>query len=245
MKQLKFGLAALLLLLSYSSLSLATTVVAVRTQTAIVIGADSKLRTVEAPGIWPSSCKIKVTNNVAFANAGLLGNSVTKFALDDEAKQFMTMKGPLIERVQLFQSSVILKLGKTISRLKINSPRYFAEEIDGKNVTQIIFAAEDRGNLRLLVREFASLKGTGGQVSVRAKDVQSNDAGAIALGRTDAIEKAIKHPPPTFANSLEDRVKYLIQLEIDHQPQYVGPPISLLRVERGKIEWKERGLCKE
>jgi hypothetical protein len=40
-----------------------------------------------------------------------------------------------------------------------------------------------------------------------------------------------------------EAARSLVQLEIDRQPERVGPPVSILRIAADGADWVDRGLC--
>src|SRR5258708_2527113 len=77
----------------------ATTLVAVWTPTATVIGADSLAHTLDDEKRW-SKCKIRRAAPVVWAAAGLTGNPDFHFSLDRLVDEVMSDPGPLDAKIK-------------------------------------------------------------------------------------------------------------------------------------------------
>ena len=231
--------------LMLGSVCFGTTIVGVRTPTAIVIGADSKVGRGDAPGVLPNGCKIGIANNVVWGYAGVLAVPTVGFSLESEAEKFMSANEPFDSRVKKFETEVTERLDDIISRLKIGEPKYVANSVDGRMVTEILFAGEDQGLLRMIERRFVVRKGAG-RVSVIRSDFPSArhpESGWSALGQFEAIGKEMRAKPNLFDSGLEMGVERLIQVEIVERPEDVGPPVAVVRIEKNSIAWVKMGAC--
>lgn len=232
-------------LLLFPGLAFATSVVGVRTPTAIVIGADSKVGRGDVPGVFADGCKIGITNKVAWGYAGILSVGGTDFSLEQGARRFMGHSGTFAERVTEFEVWVMEQLAGIIPRLKKGDPKYFSEHIDGRIFSEILFATSDDGILRMSKRKFVCYQGSDGKLSAVPEEFPSPEhpeSAWTALGKNEAVGKAMKANPGLFEGGLERGIEHLIQLEIDTNTD-VGPPISIVRVEKDSIRWIQTGAC--
>lgn len=239
----------LLLLLILSCLAFSTSVVGVRTPIAIVIGADSKLGRGDAPGsLGNGGCKIGVANKVVWGYAGTLSVDGTDFSLDRAARRFMAHKGTLTERVKEFEDWVVVQLTDIIPRLEKGDPKYFSEHIDGRNFSEIVFAANDRGILRMSKRTFVCYQGCAGKISVVPDEFpgpKHPESGWTALGEYEGVNNAMKANPKLFDHGLEFGIRNLIQGQIDTHPVDTGPPIAVVRIQKNTIRWVDPGACSD
>jgi hypothetical protein len=247
MRKTHFTLWTLVTLSFLSSSSLATTIVGFRTQTEAIIGADSKTTALLGPRLDPR-CKIHVTNKVAW---GLAGISLSgSYSPKDDIESYLLSSGTLAERIEKFESSMKKMLTTVAQAWKVANPKLFAEKFDGMVTMEILLAAEDRGVLRMFYRRFGTLKGTGGIVTVRGEDFPSqrhSDSVHVVLGTRlahSAINKEIDSRPGLFDElGPEQSVKHLIESAINADPINVGPPISIIRVDKQGIKWIDHGVC--
>jgi hypothetical protein len=246
-RHIHFGLGTLIALGVLSSRSLATTIVGVRTPTEVVIGADSKTTALLGPQL-ERRCKIHVTNNVAW---GLAGVSLSgSYSPKDDIQSYLLSSGTLAERIENFESSMTKMLTTVAQAWKVANPEIFAEMFDGMVTMETLFAAEDRGVLRMFYRRFGTLKGTGGIVTVRGEDFPSQrhpDSVHVVLGTRlahSAINEEIDSRPGLFDElGAEQSIKHLIESAINADPINVGPPISIIRVDKQGVKWIDHGAC--
>jgi hypothetical protein len=97
-----------------------------------------------------------------------------------------------------------------------------------------------------LHRRFVVLKGTDTIATVRDDfpGERHPESGWVALGQTMAVVAHIKKNPKVFESGLELGAEQLVQLEINASPIDVGPPVAIVRVEKGAVRWIKTGACK-
>jgi hypothetical protein len=221
-------------------------VIGVRTPTAIVIGADSKLGRGDAPGSLGNGCKIGIANKVVWAYAGTLAVDGTPYSLEQAARRIMSEDATFNQRLDKFQSWALEQLADIIPRLKSGDPKYYYEHIDGRSFSEIIFATNDNGVLRMSKREFVCYQGDDGKVSVVSEEFpspQHPESGWTALGKKEGVGKNVRANPHLFAKSLEGGIKFLIRKQIKTNPTDTGLPIAIVRIEKTTIDRKQYGTC--
>jgi len=247
MRQIHFGLGTLITLSVLSSPSLAITIVGVRTDTEVVIGADSKSTVVHAPGTR-QNCKMGIANNIVWSLAGVsqTGDYVPK----DDIQSYLLAPGTLSERIKNLESNMEKKLTDVAQAWKRDNLEVFAEHIDGKVIMGMLFAIEDGGVLRMFRSTFGIPKGKGGIVTTEREDFPSQlhpRTGHAVLGTPvtkAAIKKETESRPRLFDQlGPEQSVKHLIDIAINADPAMVGEPVSIIRVDKQGVKWISHGVC--
>jgi len=84
-----------------------------------------------------------------------------------------------------------------------------------------------------------------GNLSLEGHIIRELPRGAkvVALGIHDHVAQYLaKHDPLDVSNAV-GIVNDLVQIEIDAHPENVGPPISILVLEKSGAHWEQQGAC--
>jgi len=77
-----------------------------------------------------------------------------------------------------------------------------------------------------------------------SSDITGTPASGFFAGATDHIATYLKATPNWGHMNITALAHKLVGLEITAHPDEVGPPISILSVDRkGKQQWIDRGIC--
>jgi hypothetical protein len=241
----------------------ATSVVAVRNNDEIVIGADSKTTLTrvnynlrEPDGI--AKCKIVQAGNLFFASAGsagigpvdLPGYVDPAFNLKELITRGLGRDGDIGERVRNMEKVLLLNLTQIAEKVRKDNPVFFLQKFVQYPVHTIIIAGLEDEELILMVRTFRLVVPLSGDLSFevgRFTCPGDCDASFITIfeGRTAAIrnylywnENFLYTTDPAVA------VRALVEMEISEDPSTVGPPVDILRLTRRGAEWIQRkSLC--
>ena len=233
-----------------------TTIVAVRTQTTIVLGADGKAIAEDWGGIRTEArgvCKIGVAKDVVWGESGILEVRTRNFSVDQIAAASMSMVGDLDVRIKTFENAMLPKLTEILSASKTNSPAWFHVRFENQPAVGIVFAAFVDGVPNLRSRDFiARSDQISGAVSVAIKPHDSpsaafpNSASHVSarLGRHVLADDEIKKNPLIWDRlGLPGAVRHLIEMEIAAVPDEVGPPIAIIEITNAGRRWISRGQC--
>jgi hypothetical protein len=226
----------------------ATTIVAIRVDSMVVLAADSfQLDLGGQQAAERSACKIVRVGNSAAASAG-----VTRFEgffdVNQLARDALSGRGPFTTRVETFGR----KLSEAVRRA-LREPRAAAElyrivdRTGGRLVTALFVGFED-GSPRMVwhgYRVSAAVAATaeaGLLRSTRACPSQECSVDLYSAGRADAIYEALKRDR-RLVEGPEGPVaivKQLVGLEIQAAPHLVATPIDALTIDgKGVASWVE------
>lgn len=221
-----------------------TSVVALWTPDEIVVGADSK--TITGRGAGRSSCKIAQLDDASFfAAAGLNTEPKTGFDLAKIVRQAFQQPGTMREKVDDFESLADAPLTAALQRLKKEEPAFYEHYLENKGqVLQVVFFGLEDGSPKLFLRTF-EVELISGNVTVvmeRNECTAGTCPGAMAflLGYSGAASAFVTSHPGFWKNGLAPAVERLVDLEIAEVPQFVGPPVDVLRVNRQGAAWVKR-----
>ena len=194
-------------------------------------------------------CKISVIRDCAFTMSGLVfAQSGAKTGLDVPALARVACAGPgsLQQRADTFLSIAHDSVARAVRSLRARHPAVFRQITHG-DVFDVFFAGASGGRLMIFSRGFRA--NTDGAISPEKDESQSHhDLPTIEVMLAGSREHIVaylqKHPD--WANRMDTALaaRVFVQLEIDAKSKAVGPPISILEIERDKMCWLARGECK-
>lgn len=239
--------SSVLLLLSFSSLSSATTIVVARSQTEIVIGADSKVTDTFGNDLNKPICKIRQAGNLFIAFEGLKENRQTGFNVLDFSLRALQRKprASASDRVNILTALLTSRLFTELRFLKQHDQETYLRKIQGKTFLRLIVAGFEHDRPLIFVRQFRANQINEQMVVAEliADDCLANCPGEIAtrfLGETEAIDGLAEETPGFWEKGLANGVRQLIQTEMGARDEYVGPPIDLLHIDARGAKWIQR-----
>lgn len=247
MLALKIAIVAVPILVSAASSAFATSIFAVRTPTTMVIGADSKSGTPTAPGTLPARCKIGEMNSVVWAVAGSTENADLNLSIHAEARASLAGPEGFFDRLKNFRERAGFKLGQLYGTWAKYERDTFLKYIYGKGITEIIFGAEDRGQMRMVVLKYYSKEGDETQIfsdtEIYPKIDGREATNWVEIGTRTVRQASVDDDPELLNRGEETAIRRFLEVAAEKHPTIVGPPISLIRIKKGKIEWVEKGAC--
>lgn len=228
----------------------ATTLVAVWTPTAAVIGADSLVHTLDGEKRW-SKCKIRRAAPVVWSATGITGNPDFNFSLDRLVGEAMSGQGSLDAKIKAFETALFAPLSEVVHVTRIENPSWYYRYAEGLAVTRLIFTANEDGVNRFWMREFVVQSARIGDeidISVKRTDCPGptcRDFRVFLLGNYDYASRIANEVGFWERNGFADGVRRSIEAEIASNPDHVGPPITIAEVTKDGVRWVENGECGE
>jgi hypothetical protein len=100
----------------------------------------------------------------------------------------------------------------------------------------------------MLLRSFIVRNGAGQSptIQIKREECSRDCVKALAyttLGHHEAMDNALADNPDFWKIGFAEAIRKLIDLEILTVPNFVGPPISILRIDKSGPHWIQRGAC--
>ncbi len=228
-----------------------TTIVAIRTPEEIWIGADSKVTNVHNKSITKSVCKIKQVGRLFYAFAGFSNYTGSSYDLVSIVNKACRNNLSLSGKVKTFEKLIVPPLSKALKRIQINRPSYFAEEIQDKAVIQIVFAGIENGEPSFFVRNIRVEDNDGNSPTITINEVScpgdcEGGEMVVYLGHTEAIESFLETKDSFWEIGYAAGIRELITIQIEAEPDDVGPPIDMLRISNRGAKWiQKKPRCQE
>ncbi len=247
--------------LGYST-AFATSIVAVRDDDEIVIGADS--RTTMVPGSGGgvagsiTKCKIVQAGNLFFATAGSAGigpaespgDVYSEFDLRKIIAGALRGNSRIGDKVKDLETALVESLARIAENARQEDTAFFLKRFVMHPAQTIIVGGLDNGELVLMARTFRLVISPSGALSFEIGrfdcpgDCQE-PLTTIFEGRTEAIREYLEqHKLFLYYADPVTAVRDLVGMEISADPFSVGPPIDILRLTKRGAEWIQRKpLC--
>jgi hypothetical protein len=246
---MRIALLAAAIILTLSRPASATSAIAVRTPTFIVLGADSKVVTATHEDSGPR-CKIKNANDVFWVEPNALASSKTHFSLSDIATVVMSSQTTMSSRIAAFEDAIRSTVIPILNEFRVDDPTYFNEHLNEPWI-EIAFASFEQGVPNLHVRSFvARMAPAGALFEIRRADAPSlnyPDVSLFSLGPNDAINSELSGIGEIGkwleARGVDSAVRQLIEIETADRPDEVGPPIALVKITKSGALWGSDGKC--
>src|SRR5262245_3908725 len=135
----------------------ATAIVAARSPTLILIGADSKAIRGGDMSNTMSICKIEQIGQFYYAAAGLTHNPFISYTLSTIVEEAFREGKTLTDKINRFEQLVQIPLSRALEYVKRDNPKFFKEAFDhgDKVALGVVFAGVVDGELSLWALEFA------------------------------------------------------------------------------------------
>src|SRR5271157_5522656 len=248
-RHLTLSLTGLLCVVAAVLLSLpvhATTVVALldRRHHRVVVAADSLLL-YKLAQTSTQTCKIVAKPGCTFAMAGLFYKEYPVFHLQELAEQACGLPGDLRHKADGFLDIAKDPVMTVAQYLQQNEPQFYGEltNSNGGEFVIVVFAGPEVGNASIFARGY-KLDGNGGITPV-SLDVTENNAGVGFFGGANGqIASYIKAHPSWQQMDKVAAARKFVQMEIAAHPRWVGPPVSVLTINRlDRQKWVNPGVC--
>jgi len=215
-----------------------TTIVIRKAPSQIVVGADSMTRESGNGAVSFSECKIRQVGDDFLAMGGNIREKVTGFDAFKIATQAMRDSDKPIDKVKGFERNILTPLTEVIRMVRSKNPEYFENRLRDKIVLFVAFFGIEQQSLYLYVRSYKATAYNSIDVKVEPEgstDCLTGCNTILALGETDAITDYLNtNPKPVLSVEL---VRKLVQVEIEQTPEYVGPPIDIVRLDTNGANW--------
>ncbi|HKE57507.1 MAG TPA: hypothetical protein VKB46_12415 [Pyrinomonadaceae bacterium] len=227
---------ALVALLSLTSVTFATSIVASRTLDEVVIGADSLGTFDNGKSIVTRNvCKIHEQGGVVFAIAGLEVNPPTGFNAATLIATEAAKGYPISETIRAIESVIKPQLLRELEWQQKERPEMYRRRlIDNQELPlSFVLAGLENGSPVLYARAF-KIDGTILRVD------SPNGEFTLWIGKSAAIERFRAQRNRRLYHSPVEFVRVLVQLEIDDDEPTVAGPIDMVRITRNGTEWLQR-----
>jgi len=224
-----------------------TSVVIHMTPSSLLIAADGRVHTA-ADKVVEDTCKIRLTRDVAFTNAGLIRDQFSGFDLAEVAHKSLSSHASIDDAIQDFENQVSMFLRRFLPEIKDRFPAVY-HTFDHSAGISVAFARVVDGLPTVHVRSFVATDDPHGALSIQVtkQDCTTGCQNFIsALGHFEQVQQYLRAHPAAFGNTIDDAVDMslkLLKLEATANPKEVGPPFAILSLDSGGSKWIAPGGC--
>lgn len=217
-----------------SSTVLATTLVAVTTATEAYLGADSR-----AQGTNEPVCKVIEEHGIAVGMSGHLADSATQFDAALHIANSLRRSADLNAAIANVLAEMEGPLTRSVAWGKANAPAEYAAHYEGKKVLELLFINVANAEPRIGVLVW---RAQNGQV-LHEKPTYFGAMQSLVVGTHDAVKVYQKShsgwdklPPAAI-------IETFLGIEAKEEPDSVGPPFSVVRIDSSGAHWICPGVC--
>jgi hypothetical protein len=228
-----------------------TSIIAVRTPQVVYLGADSKTITEGQPATDRKTCKIHQAGDLFFAVAGFAGDQRRGFNVPEIVARAARNGFTAGDRVRRSEEAVVEQLTGELVRLRKEAPALYEKVVKGEGGTilALAFAGYEEGATFVIISQFATRNENPPSVFVKRDSCPENCPFGVKtffLGSYQAIARYIGGKAGEGDMEPIEAIRYLIELEIRENPQSVGGPVDILRIDRQGPKWiQKKDECPE
>jgi hypothetical protein len=226
-----------------------TTIVVLKKENEIVLGADSKVTSYSTDGSpieRPTRCKIKQARNIFYGIAGMSNYSTLDYSVDDNATDSILRTDTIADALKLFKETTRAELRAVVDHMRANNPEGYGRGMVG-NQAGIIMAGFENGNPTVASLSIYAKKYRDSFrmycVNEFVYDIDQPQRIATSIGAGNAIATYAKSHRGFWQDDPIEAARLMLQLQADATPQHVGGPFSIVRITESGAEWIERGCC--
>ena len=258
----KYILLLLLLVISYAP-AYGSSLIVVRTDSGVIIGADSKrLRGTKEDLSYAQAelvCKIVRADNIFIASAGIAGilpygraKIPEQFDLTEIMNKAALNGGSIMDKADSLSKAVDGALLRISDWAKKKMPSFFDKMFIGKQVLQVVVAGLEKGSPAIVIMAFEPRLSPSGELKINVESRPCPGIGCpsgsvyILMGRHEAIDRYLPADPRIWENDPAEVVRELIEIEVTSESETVGAPIDVVRITKEGSEWvQEKDMCKD
>jgi hypothetical protein len=215
-----------------------TTVIVMRTSDGVLVAADAKV--IRPGSTSPPRCKIHQYGKVFVAIAGISKSEGVGFDTERVVRTALATPGPLLSKMESFRTAASKYLLADVEYEKKSNPPLYERDYKGRRILDVTFASMNGDMPEAVVQTFF-VDGAGTLHDLRSALA---DHLVLATGMTNAIKSYTDQNSEWYSQLGPDvAIKKLMELEIASNKDAVGPPLSILEMNRGGARWVEQGVC--
>ncbi len=249
-------LCCIISLVSFQKMAMAnTSAVAHCSSTEIIIAADSKQtyrffeNGIERTGT-KTICKIIQIGDVFIVSAGLVQDNKVGYNSITLAMEACHNTHTLSEKVGAFEEFMKAKLPIALNRVRKENLDLFKHrfETGDRVAAEFFFAAVEKGQLKLISVDFMVAPINNDTINIISERHECPGCGSdtIYIGEKAAIRRFLDEKKTFASSSTVNVLRNLIELEIADKSETVGPPIDVLRIDKGGAKWiQKKSSCPE
>ena len=217
----------------------ATTLAIMRSGNQIILAADSLMTLY---GKRPQlTCKIRRHGDVVFATAGLIVTSDGSLEFHDVITTILRRQLPWGEQADQVEEWLREPLLRALRRMEREFPDEFQAQLQQSFVLHLSLAGVNDGGPILEMREFFVDRHPDGALRLQVERFSCPDScpdtpEVLGVGETDEMMRLVtelRGLPSDVAGLAHE----LVAKEIERHPEHVGPPVDIVRLSPGGIDW--------
>jgi hypothetical protein len=232
--------------ISFSEAQANTLLIVLRTEDAVFVAADSKVRKTSGRDIG-SACKIHVTDQITWATAGIVDDPRSTFNTWKTAETAIRAGGSFSQIVSRFDDDLANQMKELVPRIKRDDPSSYEVAVKSGHPITVVFIK----NIEFRMSDFTlPNRDTSDKIEVINQSCPGN--GCVMnpqmmamMGYFDAAKAEVDRNPQIWDQmGIVPALNYLMDIQHDATPVSVAGPVSILRIDKsGALSWLQKGVC--
>jgi len=217
-----------------------TTIIAIRLNDTIIIGADSKAHNFKKS--W-NVCKIYKYKNFYYAVSGISSDTIYNFDLEVIINKNVDANREIFLTLDSLNYALCDSLINYLKRIKFNRPYVYNEFITKYRGIKIIFAIISYQIPFLVGAEYyVEYDSTMMNYYIKYKNTfcpgdSKASSNIMIIGQHKAIDGYLEDHPGFWEKNPVEAINFLIKLEIKSNPDKVGKPIDIIQITKNNYKW--------
>ena len=230
--------AALFIIVAVTTVD-ATTLAIIRTGNQIVMAADSLMTLYDRrPQL---TCKIRRHGDVVFATAGLVVTSDGALEFHDIITTILRRRLPWGQQADQVEEWLREPLLRALRRMEQELPDEFEAQLRQSFTLHLSLAAVNDGTPTLEMREFFVERDPDGVLRLRVERFSCpgscpNTTEVFGIGETAEMMRLVTELR-RLPSDVAGLAHQLVAMEIESNPEHVGPPVDVVRLSPAGIDW--------
>jgi len=222
-----------------------TSIIVLRTPSVVYLGADSKTITEGQPVTDRKVCKIYQAHELFFAVAGIASDRRRGFNVPEIVARAVLNGFTIGEMVKLSEEAIVEQLISELVRLREEDSATYQRMVktDGGTILALAFAGYEEGATFVIISQFGAMDDHPPSVSVKRDSCPGNCPFGVKtffLGSYKAIARYIAGKTGEGDMEPIEAIRYLMELEMESNPQEVGGPVDILRIDKQGPKWIQK-----
>jgi hypothetical protein len=226
-----------------------TTIVIMRKEDEIVLGADSKVTSYAnngSPLARPPRCKIKQVGSIFYGFSGMSNHYLTGFSADNLARDSITNTDTIKNAIKHFETVTREKLREAVNHIKVNNPDQYRLRMVHNQAAIVMAGFENGFPTVALLNLYAKKYLDSFRIYTLRDYLDSNDPRkrvGTFIGDGKAIVEYTKNRRGFWHDDPIGAARIMLELQAEATPETVGEPFSIVRITQAGAEWIEKGIC--
>jgi hypothetical protein len=189
------------------------------------------------------TCKIKRSETFFWAHKGFTGKPQSRFDPDKTVVQSIKFGGSFNKVARAYRKAMMPILQRELPNLRSTAPTLYDSFVrDHTPILQLYIVKSDIRGIEAGIVKFSVIGGT--LIHQFVKCSASNPI-CLLTSAEPAMQRYIREHNRAIADKPIDTIKHMMEIARSANPDYIGPPYSILEIGPFGGRWVQQGKCED